>query len=131
MDLQFPAAVPEIPVTDLAKALEYYKDCFGFNTDWSDAELGLAGISRDACRMFVADAGFRSGRGNVGPIMIWLNLNSKEEVNELHRLWKSSGATLLSEPESQPWFLHEFTAQDPDGNFFRVFYDFGTGDGVQ
>ena len=75
--------------------------------------------------MFVADASFREGRGTVGPIMIWLNLNSKEEVNELHRLWTTMGATLLSDPESKPWFLHEFTAQDPDGNFFRVFYDFG------
>jgi hypothetical protein len=26
----------------------------------------------------------------------------------------------------KPWGLHEFTAADPDGNLFRVFYDFGT-----
>jgi len=24
------------------------------------------------------------------------------------------------------WGLHEFTAADPDGNLFRVFYDFAT-----
>jgi hypothetical protein len=29
-------------------------------------------------------------------------------------------------PESKSWGLHEFTAADPDGNLFRVFYDFAT-----
>ena len=35
-------------------------------------------------------------------------------------------ANLMSAPESKPWGLHEFTAADVDGNFFRVFYDFAT-----
>ena len=35
-------------------------------------------------------------------------------------------ALLVSAPESKPWYLHEFTAKDPDGNFLRVFYDFGS-----
>ena len=26
----------------------------------------------------------------------------------------------------KPWGLHEFTVADPDGNLFRVFYDFAT-----
>ena len=59
-------------------------------------------------------------------MLTWLNLESKEEVNNLYRLWGASGAKLLSAPESKPWGLHEFTAADPDGNLFRVFYDFAT-----
>jgi hypothetical protein len=35
---------------------------------------------------------------------------------------------IVSGPESKPWGLHEFTAKDPDGNIFRVFYDFATVD---
>jgi uncharacterized glyoxalase superfamily protein PhnB len=58
--------------------------------------------------------------------LTWLNLNSKEEVDALHKQWSSSGASILSEPESKPWGLHEFTAKDPDGNLFRAFYDFAT-----
>jgi hypothetical protein len=53
-------------------------------------------------------------------------LNSKDEVNDLYRLWSSSKVKLISEPESKPWGLHEFMAKDLDGNLFRVFYDFGT-----
>jgi predicted lactoylglutathione lyase len=63
---------------------------------------------------------------NHGPVLIWLNLKSKDEVNDLFRLWSSSEAKLISEPESKPWGLHEFMAADLDGNLFRVFYDFGT-----
>jgi hypothetical protein len=59
-----------------------------------------------------------------GPVVIWLNLNSKLEVDELYREWNSRQAKLVSPPESKPWKLHEFTATDLDGNLFRVFYDF-------
>ena len=64
--------------------------------------------------------------GNVGPVLTWLNLSSKEEVDVLYMSWRNSQAKLLSQPESKPWGLHEFMAEDPDGNLFRVFYDFAT-----
>lgn len=126
MKSEFPSAVPEIPVKNLAEATAYYEHNLGFTVDWSEAELGLAGISRGNCRMFLADSEFRKGYGNVGPTLIWLNLDSKDEVDELYRLWADSGAKLTSAPESKPWGLHEFTVVDPDGNIFRVFYDFAT-----
>ena len=126
MKSDFPGAVPEIPVSDLEKATAYYANNLGFTVDWREEDLGLAGISKGECRIFLANADFRETRGNVGPVLIWLNLSSRDEVNELHRVWSSSKATLISEPESKPWGLHEFMAKDLDGNLFRVFYDFAT-----
>ena len=126
MKLEFPGAVPEIPVRDINGAAAYYENNLGFTVDWSDEELGLAGISKGDCRMFLANSDFRKAFGNVGPVLIWLNLNSKDEVNNLYRLWSSSKAKLISEPESKPFGLHEFMAKDLDNNLFRVFYDFGT-----
>jgi uncharacterized glyoxalase superfamily protein PhnB len=124
MNFKFPAAVPEIPVTDMNAALDYYEHKLGFNIDWGGANGGIAGISKGDCRMFLTDRDFRAHRGNTPPVTIWLNLNSKEEVDELHEIWNASEATMISPPESKPWKLHEFTASDPDGNLFRVFYDF-------
>src|ERR1700730_12580590 len=126
MKSEFPGAVPEIPVSDVNKAVAYYKDKLGFKVDWGGEEIGLAGISRENCRMFLANPDCRAQYGNVGPVLIWLNLNSKEEVDDLYRLWNSSNVSMVSDPESKPWGLHEFTAADPDGNLFRVFYDFAT-----
>ena len=126
MTEDFPGAVPEIPVRNIDEAAAYYERRLGFTIDWSDAELGLAGISRGSCRMFLASAEYRRQRGNAGPVLIWLNLHSKDEVDRLYRLWSGSDAALISTPESKPWGLHEFTARDLDGNLFRVFYDFAT-----
>jgi uncharacterized glyoxalase superfamily protein PhnB len=121
---EFPAAVPEIPVSDMNAALEYYARQLGFSLDWGGAESGIAGISRGQCRIFLTDREFRAPHDNAAPVVIWLNLNSKDEVDELYAIWNDGGARIISPPESKPWKLHEFTASDLDGNLFRVFYDF-------
>ncbi|MCI0705909.1 MAG: VOC family protein [Ignavibacteriae bacterium] len=126
MKMDFPGAVPEIPVSNIGQAAAYYETKLGFEVDWSDEELGLAGISQGNCRIFLASPGYRKQRGNVGPVTTWLNVGSKEEVEALYSLWNSKQAKLVSKPESKPWGLHEFMAEDLDGNVFRVFYDFAT-----
>ena len=126
MKSEFTPPVPEIPVRSIDAATAYYQEHLGFTFDWGGEELGLAGISRGSCRLFLANERYRQEYGNVGPMMIWLNLDSNEEVDELYRAWSSSRARLLSAPESRPWGLHEFMASDLDGNLFRVFHDFGT-----
>jgi uncharacterized glyoxalase superfamily protein PhnB len=123
---ELPGAVPEIPVSDIIAATMYYRDNLGFGVDWIEADIALAGVSRDDCRLFLAGPPFREGRGNAGPSSTWLNLGSKAEVDDLHRAWRATNAILRSAPESKPWGLHEFTAADPDGNLFRVFYDYAT-----
>jgi uncharacterized glyoxalase superfamily protein PhnB len=126
MNSKFPGAIPEIPVTNIDDALAYYQHCLGFDLDWGGQKLGLAGISRGDCRLFLANQEYRNEFGNRPPILIWLNLDSKQEVEDLYRAWTLGEAKLISPPESKPWGLHEFTAEDPDGNLFRVFYDFAT-----
>ena len=123
---ELPGAVPEIPVLDVVAATAYYRDKLGFSVDWLEAEIALAGVSRDHCRLFLAGPSFRERCGNASPVLTWLNLSSKDQVDDLHRAWHSTRAILLSDPESKPYGLHEFTAADPDGNRFRVFYDFAT-----
>ena len=123
---ELPGAVPEIPVSDIIAATTYYRDNLSFSLDWVAADIALAGISRDNCRLFLAGPPFRKERGNVSPVLTWLNLSSKGEVEDLHHAWRATNAILLSAPESKSWGLHEFTAADPDGNLFRVFYDFAT-----
>ena len=125
MKHEFPGAVPEIPVDDVDQAAAYYVRSLGFNLDWGGEEGGgIAGISRGNCRIFLTGRGFREMYRNAAPVVIWLNLDSIEEVNELYELWRDSQARIVSPPEAKPWKLHEFTAADLDGNLLRVFYDF-------
>ena len=120
----FPGAVPEIPVSNVDTAAEYYVNVLGFRFDWGDDEGGIGGISQGDCRMYLTNAPFHAHYGTRGPVMVWLNLNSKDEVDELHRRWKLAGAIIVAEPEDKPWRLREFRVADPDGNQLRVFYDF-------
>jgi predicted lactoylglutathione lyase len=124
MEDDFPGAVPEIPVSDVDAAAAYYKNQLGFSIDWSSEDSGIAGISKGSCRMFLTNRAFREHYGNAAPVLVWLNLNSKQEVDDLYEAWSRSQARIVSPPESKPWKLHEFTVADLDGNLFRVFYDF-------
>lgn len=122
--MKIPAPVPEIPVASIEKSAAYYVNTLGFTFDWGDEQGGIAGISRGSCRLFLTNRSFREPYGNLGPILIWLNLESKAEVDELFTEWKAAQAKILSEPEDKPWKLREFLAADLDGNLIRVFYDF-------
>jgi uncharacterized glyoxalase superfamily protein PhnB len=119
-----PPACPEIPVAKLAPALAYYRDSLGFSIDWADEEHGLAGVSQGHCRLFLASARHRSGQANTGPIVIWLNLSGRDEIDALFERWSATGARIAEPPAAKPWKLYEFFARDLDGNVLRVFYDF-------
>ena len=108
----------------MEEAAAYYVDTLGFTFDWGDDEGGIAGISRGSCRLFITNRSFRESHGNIGPVLFWLNLDSKAEVDELFAQWKTAQAKIVSEPEDKPWKLREFMAADLDGNLIRVFYDF-------
>ncbi len=122
--MAFPAPVPEIPAANVDKAVEYYVKALGFTLDWGNDEGGIAGISRDNARLFITNRTFRESYGNGGPILFWLNLDSRSEVDQLFAEWKATHARIVSEPEDKPWKLREFIAADLDGNLIRVFYDF-------
>lgn len=124
MNHEFPSAVPEVPVRDINQAAEYYEKNLGFRLDWGSEDGGIAGISKGHCRVFLTNPSFREHYGNSAPVLIWFNLNSKEEVNRLYGQWKGTHARIVSAPEEKSWKLHEFTATDLDGNLLRVFYDF-------
>jgi len=123
---ELPGAVPQIPVANLAAATRYYRDRLGFSIDWVAEDIALAGLSRDHCRLFLAGPFFRNASGVASPVVTWLNLRSKAEVDALHAAWHARQALMRSQPESKASGLHEFTAADGDGNEFRVFYDFAT-----
>jgi predicted lactoylglutathione lyase len=121
---RFPQAVPEIPVSNVDKAAEYYVKALGFSFDWGDDDGGIGGISQGECRMFLTNGRFRAVHGPDHPVIVWLNLGSRQEVDGLFERWKAAGAKIVEAVEDKPWNLREFRVGDLDGNQLGVFYDF-------
>ena len=122
--MRLPAAVPELPVTDVHAAAREYAVRMGFSVDWT-YEDDLAGISRDAARRFLRRRTPRESQDGYR-VLIWLNMASASEVDELHAEWKERGVRIVDELRTTPYRLREFTAEDADGNRLRVFFDLGT-----
>jgi predicted lactoylglutathione lyase len=118
MPVKLPAPVPQIPVSDLGRAISFYQSRLGFALDWK-YEDGIAGVSRNEARLFLD----RVAEGSLHPVRVWLNLGSVAEVDTLHSDWQKAGVPIASAPEQKPWGIYEFIAEDCDGNSYRVFYD--------
>jgi catechol 2,3-dioxygenase-like lactoylglutathione lyase family enzyme len=121
MTTKLPTPVPQIPVSDLARAISFYQSRLGFALDWK-YEDGIAGVSREEARLFLD----RVVEGALHPVRVWLNLESVAEVDALYSEWQQSGVPIVSAPEQKPWGLYEFIAEDCDRNSYRVFYDTNT-----
>jgi len=121
--MKLPAPVPELPVADIEAATSAYVRQMGFSVDWT-YEDHLAGISKDAARVFLRRRAPQEDRSLR--VVIWLNMASSAEVDELHAEWKERGVRIVDELHTAPYKLREFTAQDLDGNRLRVFFDVGS-----
>jgi predicted lactoylglutathione lyase len=119
--MRLPSPVPEFPVSDLQAARAFYERQMGFCVDWT-YENELAGVSKDATRIFLRRRTPQEEERGYN-VLVWLNLSSPSEVDQLYEEWRRSGVQVVDELKT--WDLREFTVQDPDGNRFRVFYDLG------
>jgi predicted lactoylglutathione lyase len=102
MVTDFPQAVPEIPVSNVDAAAEHYVNVLGFTHDWGHDEGGIAGISQGHCRMFLTNARFRAAQRTKSPVVVWLNLDSKQDVDELFARWKDAGGGLSKPSRTSP-----------------------------
>ena len=124
--MKLPAPVPELPVTDIKVAAGAYALKMGFSLDWTYEDY-LAGISRDSARVFLRRRTPQEDRERYC-VLIWLNMASATDVDELYAEWKERGVLIVDELRTAPYNLREFTAQDLDGNKLRVFFDLGGSD---
>jgi hypothetical protein len=60
------------------------------------AAVELGNLERATAACFLTNRLFREQHGNAAPVVIWLNLASNREVDELHRLERTRRAHRLA-----------------------------------
>lgn len=90
----FHAASPILPVSDLAKSLDYYVRVLGFAVDWQDA-TGMASVTRDGCALMLC----QGDQGHAGT-WVWVGVT---DVDALHEDLKARGAIVRHPPSDYPW----------------------------
>ena len=107
--------VPELPVADVERAQQYYRDALGFAIGWLDPGKGIGAVSRDKAVIF-----FRRRTPPFEPAVHWV---FAEDIDATYQELTSLGANIVNPLEPKPWGLRQFTVQDLDGNLFYFHHD--------
>lgn len=105
--------VPELPVADVVRAQQHYRDALGFEIGWLDDEIGA--VSRGSVAIF-----FRKRTPPFEPTVHWV---FAEEIDATYRELQASGAKIVEPLETKPWGLRQFTVEDLDGHRFYFHCD--------
>ena len=107
--------VPELPVLDVERAQQHYRDVLGFEITWLYPDKSIGAVSRGDIAIF-----FRQRRPPFEPAVHWM---FARDIEATHRELQSSGANIVDPLEKKPWGLTQFTLEDLDGNRFYIHHD--------
>lgn len=102
--------VPELPVSDVEKAQEYYCRFLGCKIEWLYPNKEVGAVSNGETAIF-----FRKREGSFEPAVNWIYCSNLDESFEY---LKAKGANIVEEIENKPWGVRQFTVHDIDGNIF-------------
>ena len=106
----FGPPVPELPVADVERAQQHYKDTLGFENGWLYPDKGIGAVLRDNTTIF-----FRKRIPPFEPAIHWL---FAPDIDATFAELKSLGANIVAPLELKPWGIRQFTVEDLDGNIF-------------
>jgi uncharacterized glyoxalase superfamily protein PhnB len=102
--------VPELPVADVERAQQYYRDTFGFEIGWLYEGKGIGAVSHEKSVIF-----FRRRQPPFEPAVHWM---FAADIDASYQEMKAAGANITDPLETKPWGIRQFTVEDPDGNIF-------------
>lgn len=107
-------------VSDLARAVAFYRDVLGLPLQMEHAEFGYASFAPEGGRLGLArvDPGAPEAASLVGRHTgVGLGV---ADLDRAHRELAAKGVRFPMPPERQPWGGYMATFADPDGNVFYL-----------
>lgn len=103
--------VPELPVRDVERAQEHYRDVFGLEIGWLTEDKDIGAVSGGDVAIFF--------RKRVPPFEAGIHWVFTEDLDSTYEGFKARGALIADPLETKPWGLRQFTVKDLDGNLFH------------
>jgi uncharacterized protein len=128
-----------LAVDDLERALAFYRDGLGFEsegvvgTEWTDGQTGARGaialfqfeggliLSLYPRDDLAKDAGIDRGSPQSGEFSLGQLVRRREEVDEVLCKAEAAGAT-ITEPHDRPWGIYSGYFRDPDDHLWEVIW---------
>jgi len=107
--------IPELPVADVEKAQQFYRDVFGCKIEWIYPTKEIGAVSNGDTAIF-----FRQRTDAFEPTVHWI---FAEDVDAIYKTLVEAGVHIVDAIETKPWGLRQFTMADPDGNQFHFHHD--------
>jgi predicted enzyme related to lactoylglutathione lyase len=107
--------VPELPVTDVERAQQHYRDALGFEIGWLSPDKAIGAVSRGKVAIFL--------RRRSQPFEAVIHWVFADNIDATYSELQSSGAKIVEPLEKKPWGLRQFTVEDIDGNRFYFHHD--------
>ena len=111
----FGRPVPELPVADVERAQQHYRDALGFKIGWLYPGKEIGAVSRGEAVIF-----FRRRSQPFEPAVHWV---FAEDIDATYNELRSLGSKIVEPLEKKPWGLRQFTVEDLDGNRFYFHCD--------
>jgi uncharacterized glyoxalase superfamily protein PhnB len=102
--------VPELPVADVERAQQHYRDALGFEIGWLYPGKEIGSVSRDKAVIF-----FRKRKPPFEPAVHWV---FAQDIDGSYEELQSLGANIVDPLGKKPWGIRQFTVEDLDGNLF-------------
>lgn len=113
--MNFSQPTPELPVSNVRIAQEYYRDKLGFEIAWYNEGGKIGAVVHGDCSIF-----FREVVGEHPPAAFWVFC---EDLDTAQAAFAQRGAKITEELEMKPWGLRQFTIEDHCANRFYFFHD--------
>jgi uncharacterized glyoxalase superfamily protein PhnB len=112
------AAYPQLFVTNLRGACEYYERVLGFSTAFVHGEPPLyAQVGRDHARLNLRAVDQRVFNDDLRKREHLLSAYvAVTGVRVLYEQFAAAGASFHQELQAEPWGVQDFIVRDPDGN---------------
>lgn len=106
----FSQPVPELPVANVERARQHYRDVLGFTLGWLYPGEEIGAVLRDGVTLF-----FRKHTPPFEPAVQWAFV---QDIDSLYAELETAGALITEPLETRSWGLRQFTVEDLDGNRF-------------